>query len=57
MNHLTDIPLCESFDQFAWEPSEIRDLIRTNPLSFDDDGNSASYEAEQLFRMEAAHVE
>ena len=28
MTYSTDIPLCESFDAFAWDPDEVRDLIR-----------------------------
>jgi hypothetical protein len=50
-----DIPLCESLDDFAWDPEEVRDLIRTTPLRFDEDGLPVGYEAEQLFGLEAAH--
>jgi hypothetical protein len=53
MTHPLDIPLCESLDHFAWDPDEVRDLIRTTPLRFDDDGLPAGYEAEQLFGLEA----
>ena len=28
----------EDLDQFGWDPSEIRDLIQTTPLRFDNDG-------------------
>jgi hypothetical protein len=52
MTHSLDIPLCESLDQFDWDPSEIRDLIRTTPLRYDDDGAPVGYEAEQLFGLE-----
>lgn len=54
MTHSLDIQLCESLDQFDWDPNEIRDLIRTTPLSFDDDGLPVGYEAEQLFGLEGA---
>ncbi|MFZ1935277.1 MAG: hypothetical protein WCB27_08490 [Thermoguttaceae bacterium] len=54
MTHPTDIPLCEAFDEFPWDPDEVRDLIRTTPLHFDDDGLPAGYEAEQLFGLEGA---
>lgn len=53
MNHLTDIPLCESLDAFAWDPDEVRDLIRTTPLCFDEAGWPVGYEAQQLFGLEA----
>jgi hypothetical protein len=57
MTHPTDIPLYEAFDAFAWDPDEVRDLIRTTPLRFDDDGRPDGYEAEQLFGLEAVYVE
>jgi hypothetical protein len=56
MNYPTDIPLCESLDEFAWDPEEIRDLVQTTPLRFDDDGLPVGYEAEQLFGFEAADL-
>jgi hypothetical protein len=56
MHHPIDIPLCESLDEFGWDPEEVRDLIRTTPLRFDDDGIPAAYEAEQLFGLEAAYL-
>ena len=57
MTHPLDIPLCDSFDAFAWDPDEIRDLIQTTPLRYDDDGLPVGYEAEQLFGLEAADLE
>ena len=36
MTHHLDIPLFEDLDQFGWDPNEIRDLIRTTPLRFDE---------------------
>ena len=54
MNHPFDIPLCEDLDQFGWDQQEIRDLIQTTPLRFDQDGHPVGYEAEQLFGLEAA---
>jgi hypothetical protein len=57
MTHPLDIPLCESLDQFGWDPQEIRDLIQTTPLIFDTDGLPTGYAAEQLFGLEAAHFQ
>jgi hypothetical protein len=54
MIHPTDIPLYESLDEFAWDPEEVRDLIQTTPLRFDEDGLPVGYEDEQLFGLEAA---
>jgi hypothetical protein len=56
MPHLNDIPLCEPLDDFAWDPEEVRDLIRTTPLRFDEDGVPVGYDAEQLFGLEAADL-
>ena len=56
MNPFTDIPLCESLEAFAWDPQEVRDLIRTTPLRFDDDGQPVGYKAEQLFGHEATNL-
>jgi hypothetical protein len=56
MTHPTDIPLCESLDQFAWDPEEVRDLIQTTPLRFDDNGLPVGYMAEQLFALEGAQL-
>jgi len=55
MNHPLDIPLVEFLDDFAWNPDEVRDLIRTTPLRFDDEGFPAGYHAEQFFGLEAAN--
>jgi hypothetical protein len=49
------IPLLESFDAFAWDPDEVRDLVRITPLRFDNDGPPVGYDAEQFFGLEAAH--
>ena len=54
--HPLDIPLCESLDEFGWDPDEVRDLVRTTPLRFDEDGLPVGYEAEQLFGLEGAHL-
>lgn len=56
MTHPLDIPLCESLDQFDWDESEVRDLIRTTPLRYDEDGTPVGYEAEQLFGPEGADL-
>jgi hypothetical protein len=57
MTYPYDIPLCEPLDAFTFDPEEIRDLIQTTPLRFDEDGQPAGYDAEQLFGLEAAHDE
>ncbi len=54
MTYPLDIPLCESFDDFAWDPQEVRDLIPTMPLCFDDGGIPAG-EARQFLGLEAAY--
>lgn len=54
MTHSLDIPLCEPLDIFDWDESEIRDLIQTTPLRFDEDGIPVAYDAEQLFGLEGA---
>jgi hypothetical protein len=56
MNQYTDIPLCESLDEFGWDHDEFRDLIRTTQLRFGDDGQPVGYEGEQLFGLEAAYL-
>ena len=48
------IPLSEPLDEFAWDPDEVRDLVQTTPLRFDDDGVPVGYLAEQLFALEGA---
>jgi hypothetical protein len=55
MTQPLDIPLYEDLDQFAWDPQEIRDLVQTTPLRFDDEGLPVGYETEQLFGLEAAN--
>jgi hypothetical protein len=54
MSHPLDFPLCESFDAFDWDPNEVRDLVRTTPLRFDEDGLPTGYETEQLFGLEGS---
>ncbi len=56
MTHPLDIPLCESFDDFAWDPQEVSDLIQTSPHRFDEDDLTTRYDAEQCFGMEAASI-
>ena len=56
MTHSLDIPLSEDLDQFGWDPSEVRDLIQTTPLRFDNDGLPVGYEMEQLFGLDAADL-
>ena len=56
MIHPIDIPLCEDLDQSSWNPDELRDLIQTTPLRFDDEGVPVGYESEQLFGLEGAYL-
>ncbi len=43
-----------SLDAFDWDDTtDIYDLIRTTPLTFDDDGQPSGYDAEELFGLEA----
>ena len=55
MTDSLDIPY---YDELAgWDPNDVRDLIRTTPLQFDDDGIPVGYDAEQLFGLEVAYAE
>jgi hypothetical protein len=56
MTHPLDIPLIEPLDEFGWDADEIRDLIQTTPLRFDEDGLPVGYDAEELFGLEAADL-
>lgn len=48
------LPVCETLDT-AWDGDEdIRDLIQTTPLVYDEDGLPIAYDASQLFGLEAA---
>jgi hypothetical protein len=49
------IPTCEIIDS-DWDALEVRDLVQTTPLCFDDDGVAVGYQAEQLFGLEAADL-
>ncbi len=53
MPYTDTVLICEAFDEFAWDPEEVRDLIQTTPLRFDEDGMPVGYAAEQLFGLEA----
>ena len=53
MAHPHDNPAFDSFDTSDWDAADIRDLIRTTPLAFDDDGQPSGYDAEELFGLEA----
>jgi hypothetical protein len=57
MTHPIVIPLTEDLDQFGWDSQEVRDLIQTTPLRFDDEGVPVGYDTEQLFGLEAAYAE
>lgn len=56
MTHPLRIPLCESLDILEWDECEIRELVRTTPLRFDEDGYPDGYEAEQIFGLEGADL-
>jgi hypothetical protein len=56
MAHSLEIPLPEFLDDFAWDLDEVRDLIQTTPLRFDEVGIPVGYDAEQLFGLEAADL-
>jgi len=51
-----DIPICESLDEFGWDPDEVRDLNGRTPLSFDEDDLPVDYEAEQFSSLEGAYL-
>jgi hypothetical protein len=55
-HHHQEIPLCEAYDAFPWDPEEVRDLIETTPLRYDEEGFPVGYEAEQLFGLEGAYL-
>lgn len=56
MTYPVEIPLCEAYDAFPWNAEEVRDLIETTPLRYDEDGLPVGYEAEQLFGLEGAYL-
>lgn len=57
MTHPLDIPLVELFDEFTWDPQEVRDLIHTTPLLYDADGVPVGYDAGQFFGIETADLD
>jgi hypothetical protein len=56
MTQFTDNSLYEPLDEFAWDPEEVRDLVQTTPLRYDEDGIPADYMAGQLFGLEGAYL-
>ncbi|MDX1966540.1 MAG: hypothetical protein SFV23_05160 [Planctomycetaceae bacterium] len=54
MTHTPRSTAHDSFDILEWDECEIRDLVLTTPLRFDQDGTPDSYEAEQLFGLEGS---
>lgn len=54
MTHTPGITAFDSLDIKEWDECDIRDLVRTTPLLFDQDGAPDSYEAEQLFGLEGS---
>ncbi len=53
MTHPHDNPSFDAFDTSDWDDTDIHDLIRTTPLTFDDDGQPTGYDADELFGSEA----
>jgi hypothetical protein len=52
MTHPHHTAFSEFLDILEWDECEVRDLVRTTPLRFDQDGHPDGYEAEQLFGLE-----
>jgi hypothetical protein len=56
MTHPLNTAPCEFLDIQEWDECEVRDLVRTTPLRFDQDGHPDGYEAEQLFGLEGSFL-
>ena len=56
MKHPHDIALSEFLDILEWDECEIRDLVQTTPLRFDQDGYPDGYVAEELFGLEGSFL-
>jgi hypothetical protein len=54
MTHTPGGTAFDSLDIQEWDECDIRDLVRTTPLLFDQDGTPDSYETEQLFGLEGS---
>jgi len=54
MTHPHNTAYSEFLDILEWDECEVRDLVRTTPLRFDQEGNPDGYEAEQLFGLEGS---
>ena len=58
----TMLGLMADFDAFDgacdcdWDAHEVRDLVQTTPIRFDDDGVPVGYLAEQLFGLEGSYL-
>jgi hypothetical protein len=52
MTHPHHTAFSEFLDILEWDECEVRDLVRTTPLRFDQDGHPDGYEVEQLFGLE-----
>jgi hypothetical protein len=53
MTHPTETLLCESLDEFAWDPGELRGLLPTTPLRIDEDGWPTGDETEPFLDLDA----
>jgi len=56
MTHPLDILPISEFIDSDWDTQDIRDLVQTTPLRFDDEGVPVGYQAEQLFGLEGADL-
>jgi hypothetical protein len=56
MTHTDAFPLCETLDSGWDDDDDLRDLVRTTPLLFGDDGRPAGYDPSLLFGLEGAHL-
>jgi hypothetical protein len=52
---LNIFPTCGISDS-DWDAQDVRDLVQTMPLRFDDDGLPVGYRAEHLFGLEGAYL-
>jgi hypothetical protein len=52
----TATSICETLDA-GWDGDEdLRDLIQTTPLCYDEDGLPSGYDASQLFGLDAPYL-
>jgi hypothetical protein len=54
MTHPLGTAYSEFLDILEWDECEVRDLVQTTPVRFDQDGYPDGYEVEQLFGLEGS---